>query len=145
MTITIRKLHLAIAVLAVALITPATAFATHIFSDVPDVPDVAFYADPVEWAFNNEITTGKSPTQFAPLDGVTRGESVTFLNRYDTNVVQPAFTAMGADLAAVEGRVPAGVNFAQDDLDFAAHQLNGRPRQTLGWKTSSEKLAETLQ
>jgi len=33
----------------------------------------------------------------------------------------------------------------QADLDFAAHQLNGRPRQTLGWMTPSEKLAEVLQ
>jgi len=33
----------------------------------------------------------------------------------------------------------------QDDLDAAAHSLNGRPRQTLGWKTPSDKLAETLQ
>ena len=33
----------------------------------------------------------------------------------------------------------------QADLDKAAHSLNGRPRQTLGWKTPSNKLAETLQ
>ena len=33
----------------------------------------------------------------------------------------------------------------QADLDFAAHQLNGRPRQTLDWKTPSQKLAEALQ
>jgi IS30 family transposase len=33
----------------------------------------------------------------------------------------------------------------QEDLGFAAHQLNGRPRQTLSWMTPSEKLAEALQ
>jgi IS30 family transposase len=43
---------------------------------------------------------------------------------------------------------PKGTDMAQltqQDLDFAAHQLNGRPRQTLGWMTPSEKLAEALQ
>ena len=34
---------------------------------------------------------------------------------------------------------------SQDDLDQAAYSLNTRPRQTLGWKTPSDKLAETLQ
>ena len=43
---------------------------------------------------------------------------------------------------------PKGTDMAkltQTDLDFAAHQLNGRPRQTLGWMTPSQKLAETMQ
>ena len=33
----------------------------------------------------------------------------------------------------------------QDDLDAAAHSLNNRPRQTLGWKAPSHKLAEVVQ
>jgi IS30 family transposase len=33
----------------------------------------------------------------------------------------------------------------QDDLDQAAYSLNTRPRQTLGWMTPSDKLAEALQ
>jgi len=33
----------------------------------------------------------------------------------------------------------------QADLDHASHQLNGLPRQTLGWMTPSQKLAEALQ
>ncbi len=33
----------------------------------------------------------------------------------------------------------------QEDLDAAAHSLNNRPRQTLGWMTPSDKLAEVLQ
>ncbi len=33
----------------------------------------------------------------------------------------------------------------QADLDDAARSLNGRPRQTLGWMSPSEKLAEVLQ
>ena len=43
---------------------------------------------------------------------------------------------------------PKGTDMAkltQQDLDFAAHQLNGRPRHTLDWMTPSQKLAETLQ
>jgi IS30 family transposase len=43
---------------------------------------------------------------------------------------------------------PKGTDMAtltQEDLDAAAHSLNNRPRQTLGWKAPSQKLAEVLQ
>jgi len=96
MTIMITKTKLALTILAIALLAPAAALATNVFADVPDG---AFYADPVEWAFNNSITTGKSATSFAPLDDVTRGESVTFLKRYDDNIVQPALTTLTGDVA----------------------------------------------
>ena len=91
MTITIRKLHLAVAVFAVALIAPATALATHVFTDVPDDQ---FYSDAVDWAFDNGITTGTSATTFEPNAGVTRGQNVTFARRYDTNIVQPALAEL---------------------------------------------------
>lgn len=93
MTITITKARLALSILAIALLVPATAYATHVFDDVPDG---AFYADPVEWAADNSITTGKTPDTFAPLDNVTRGESVTFLQRYHDNVAQPGIDAAQA-------------------------------------------------
>jgi len=35
-------------------------------------------------------------------------------------------------------------HFTQADLDAVAAQLNGRPRQTLGFKTPSQALAEVL-
>jgi len=101
MTVTLTKTKVALAVLAVAMLVPATALATHVFDDVPDDK---FYATPVEWAAANNITTGKSPTTFAPDDNVTRGESVTFLKRYDDNIVQDVrddIAANTADIAAL--------------------------------------------
>ena len=53
----------------------------------------------------------------------------------NTNGLLRQYFPKGTDMAAL----------TQQDLDFAAHQLNGRPRQTLGWMTPSEKLAEALQ
>jgi hypothetical protein len=70
--------------------------ATHTFDDVSSVK---FYHGAVEWAAANSITTGTSTTTFEPDRGVTRGESVTFLKRYDDNIVQPALATLTGDVA----------------------------------------------
>ncbi len=110
MTITITKSRLALAIAAFALLIPATAYATHTFSDVPDGQ---FYTDAVEWAFDNGITTGTTATTFEPDAGVTRGQNVTFAKRYDDNIVQPALATLttgvatnAADIDALETLTP---------------------------------------
>ena len=42
-----------------------------------------------------------------------------------------------------KGRSLRGVT--QAELDAVADQLNGRPRETLGWRNPAEKLAELLE
>ncbi len=101
MTLTIRltKLRFAVGIAGSALIGAASAVAAGTFTDVPTD---AFYHDASEWAKTNDITTG-SPAgsdTFKPEDPVKRGESVVFLNRYDTNIVQPALAALQADTTA---------------------------------------------
>ncbi len=105
MTIRITKLRFGALLAALALIIPSTAWATHVFTDVNDG---AFYAAPAEWAKTNNITTGSpaGSSTFKPLDPVTRGESVTFLKRYHDNVVDPAFTATTAAIAANTAAIP---------------------------------------
>ena len=46
-----------------------------------DVPENAWFAAPVAWAYSNDITSGTTATTFSPDAYVTRGEFVTFLYR----------------------------------------------------------------
>lgn len=57
---------------------PAPASQAHTFTDVRDS---AFYYKAMLWAVENKITSGYTPTAFAPEVVVTRGETVTFLYR----------------------------------------------------------------
>ena len=47
-----------------------------------DVKVDAFYAEAVQWAYEEKITSGTSATTFSPNDPCTRAQMVTFLYRY---------------------------------------------------------------
>jgi hypothetical protein len=82
-----RRIAKGTAVLVAAVLALAgAASATHTFDDVPDG---RFYTEPVEWAAANGITTGRTLSTFDPDANVTRGESVTFLERYHETFVEP--------------------------------------------------------
>jgi len=82
----ITKSKLALSVLVVSLLVPAVALASTVFDDVPDGK---FYSEPVQWAFDNGVTTGTSATTFSPDDPVTRGQNVTFMYRHQKQVIDP--------------------------------------------------------
>ena len=46
-----------------------------------DVPQSAYYADPVQWAVEKSVTNGTSPDTFSPDSTCTRAQVVTFLWR----------------------------------------------------------------
>lgn len=97
MTIIITKTKLALGILAMVLVGATVAAASDgVFTDNPSG---TYYHDPVEWAYDNGITTGTSATTFSPMDPVTRGQNVTFAYRYDQNIVQPALEDLEADIA----------------------------------------------
>lgn len=48
-----------------------------------DVPDGTWYSTPVAWMAATGITTGTTPTTFSPHDPLTRGQTATFLHRYN--------------------------------------------------------------
>jgi hypothetical protein len=112
-TFTITRNKFALSVLVAVLIGTGIAGAQtdndNPFTDVPDVgaSDEAFFSAPVEWLWDNELTTGTSATTFSPNNGVTRGEYATFNFRYDDKIVQPALAALQAELDAAEAEIDA--------------------------------------
>ncbi len=57
--------------------------------DFQDVPSDRFFAQPVKWAVEREITTGTSKTTFGPMDPCTRAQAMTFLYRAANGIATP--------------------------------------------------------
>lgn len=116
-----RRVGALVAVVAGLGMVAGAASAATLFDDVPTG---AFYAEPVEWAAANGITTGRTATTFEPDTGVTRGESVTFLKRYHDEFVAPLvaavpemlWVAVGGDGTAARGS--AGVESETTSTGF---------------------------
>jgi hypothetical protein len=106
------SLRTIIAAVAIVVAIPTIAHAVHPFTDVPED---RFYSEAVDWAYNNGVTTGTSPTTFSPERFVTRGENITFTWRYDDLIVQPA---LGDRYTKPE--TDAAIETAITDLDLAS-------------------------
>ena len=85
-----------------------------------DVPDDSYYLNPVQWAVDNKITAGTTPTTFDPNGNCMRAVVVTFLWRAAgepkaTNAVNPFTDVHEGDyfydavLWAVENKITAGL------------------------------------
>ncbi len=96
------RLAVGVVAAAVALTAAAVALAQGI-GTFRDVPDNHYARDAVQWASQNSITYGcRDGTYFCPERTVNRAESVTFLHRYNNNVV----SRLENRVRALEGRTP---------------------------------------
>ena len=116
-----------------------------------DVPEGAYYYDPVYWAVANGITDGTSDTEFSPGRTVTRGEMVTFLWRA-AGSPQPATSVnpfedvsssayyYDAVLWAVENGITDGVSDTRFDPDG---QCTRAQMVTFLWRAAGQPDAGT--
>ena len=72
--------HLIAIMVCVLLCANIFAFANYNHRFV-DVPDDSYYAEAVQWAYENGITNGVDETHFAPDETCTRAQMITFLWR----------------------------------------------------------------
>jgi len=138
MTIIISKTKLALGVLAMVLIGATVVAAgdnDNPFTDVPDVGSEgeAFYSAPVEWLWDNGLTTG-SPAgseTFKPLDTLTRGEYATFNYRYDQNIVQPELETIDDNFDVVTDAIndnADAISDIEDNVATVASDVANAPR-----------------
>ncbi len=110
--------------LALAIGIPTVAMAAHPFDDVPDGE---WFSEAVEWAYDNNLTTGKTPTTFNGWDTMNRYEGVTLFSRYNTEIVEPMMNAL-------EHKLDQAVEMEFDMFGFDRH--DGALSATVGAPTN---------
>ena len=76
-TMTNKIFSLVLSASMLASLLPVSALA----AGFSDVPHGTYYEDAVDWAVENDITSGTSDTEFSPNETCTRAQAVTFLWR----------------------------------------------------------------
>jgi hypothetical protein len=111
-----------------------------------DVDSSEYYAEPVQWAVDNGITTGTSSTTFSPESACTRGQIVTFLWRANgsptpVTTVNP-FTDVSSsdyDYSAVLWAYENGITTGTSDTTFGPDISCTRGQAvTFLWRTKGE-------
>ena len=106
----------------------ATLHFAELVAGFTDVTTGDYYADAVQWAVNQKVTTGTGANTFSPANSVTRAEAVTFLWRAAgspapassvspfTDVTDPSAYYYHAVLWAAEQGITGGVGGGMFDL-----------------------------
>lgn len=85
-----------------------------------DVPADEWFAKPVAWAIENEITLGTTPTTFSPQKDCTHGEILTFLwgaEGKPNSSAQPSISLKGNEFYAEAVRWATGNGIIGEDFD----------------------------
>jgi len=95
-----------------------------VFTDMP--ADDYWAHVPIDWAYFGGITSGKTPTSFAPKANITRAEAVTFLwtlaGRPEPAAAENPFADVGADkyyYKPVLWAVEQGITSGKSETSFA--------------------------
>ncbi len=116
-----------------------------------DVDPDAYYADPVSWAVEKNITTGTGANTFSPDDGCTRGQVVTFLYRSkgepEPSAASNPFGDVGASdyfYKAVLWAVGEGITKGTSSTEFSPYDVCTRGQVvTFLWRSSGSPEPET--
>ena len=135
--------RLAVSLLALALLVPGVALASHQFSDVPDS---YLFHNSVDWAFDYGIATGYSNGTYRPNDPVTRGQMTAFMRRLSgefelvsesidpsSSTVQSLTTECPADKRVLAG----GGTTTQVDLMITDSGPSGASAWTVRWESDN--------